>query len=99
MTKTTVFPVIHSNGNSAESLQTEYLEAYRMGLEFKESFYKIDFHMRNYYPLGEKLMIDASESRQEVIKQINNVQDYLLEHLKHLATEIDSEISKKKSKL
>lgn len=92
---TTVLPVIHSNGNSAESLQTEYLEAHRMCLKFKESFYKIDFHMRNYYPLGEELMNDAAESRQEVIKQINSVQDYILQHLEHLA----NEINKKKYKL
>lgn len=86
---TTVLPLIHSNGNSAESLQKEYFEAYRKIVQFRETFYKIEFHMRDYYPLGEEMMKDAIASRKEMGVHIERVEDYLKEHLEHLADQIN----------
>ena len=46
-------PLIHMNGNSRERLTEYYEEAARaLREEALQKFNEIDFHPRNYYPLG-----------------------------------------------
>lgn len=82
-----VFPVIHLNGNSRESLQEQYKEARKKLREAVAAYLDIDFHMRNYYPLGCELMQEADAQHTEMCGHFNDLTHYLDAHLNHLYNE------------
>ena len=79
-----VFPVIHLNGNSRESLQEQYKEARKKLGEAAAAYLDIDFHMRNYYPLGAEKMREAEDQHTEMCAKFNELTHYLDAHLNHL---------------
>ena len=76
-------PLIHSNGNSGKVLGSEYFEALRSLESFKKQFYSVEFHKRDYYPLGDESWELAVKHRQEIKQKINDVHDYLELHSAH----------------
>jgi hypothetical protein len=78
------FPLIHLNGNSRESLRDGYIEARRDLQKAINSFYAIDFHARNYYPLPPGSWERASAERDEVRTWLHQAHTYLEQHVEHL---------------
>lgn len=76
-------PLFHMNGNSAQTLTRQYYDAYNKLQEFIDTFSGIDFHARDYYPLGDEAWDKARKERDEARKQINEVYKYLGIHLEH----------------
>ena len=81
---TTVLPLIHLNGNSADKLQAQYLNAYEKLSEFNKAVRDIDFHPRDYYPIGDDAFAKATEGRMKLLVDIHNACQYLEEHVIHL---------------
>lgn len=81
---TTVLPLIHLNGNSANKLHSQYLNAYEKLAQFNEAVRDIEFHPRDYYPLGNDAFPKASEGRMKLLVDIHNACQYLEEHIIHL---------------
>jgi len=79
------FPLIHLNGNSRESLLDGYNNARRDLQSAINSFYRIDFHSRNYYPLPPGSWDKASAERDEVRAWLHNADTYLEQHIEHLS--------------
>jgi predicted translin family RNA/ssDNA-binding protein len=78
------FPLIHLNGNSRESLRDEYINARRDLQKAINSFYAIDFHARNYYPLPPGSWERATAERDEMREALHKVHNYLEQHVEHL---------------
>jgi len=47
-----IYPLIHLNGSGANALRDEYLTAEGAVCEAKKKLAMVEFHMRDYYPLG-----------------------------------------------
>jgi hypothetical protein len=78
------FPLIHLNGNSRESLLDEYINARRDLQKAINSFYAIDMHRRNYYPLPPGSWDKACAERDEVRTWLHQSHTYLEQHIEHL---------------
>lgn len=76
-------PLIHSNGNSAQNLGGQYWEAFQALQKFQEKFSEIEFHARDYYPLGEEAWRKARAQRFAMDANINSLRDYLSLHSQH----------------
>lgn len=79
------FPLIHLNGNSRESLLDGYITAYSDLQKAINSFYAIDFHQRNYYPLPPGSWERASAERDAVRAELYRAYTYLERHIEHLS--------------
>lgn len=79
-----VFPLIHYNGNSRQSLLDGYINARRDLQKAIDSFYAIDFHRRNYYPLRDGSWEIASTERNQIREGLHKAQQYLELHIEHL---------------
>lgn len=78
------FPLIHLNGNSRESLRDEYIKARRDLQTAINSFYAIDFHARNYYPLPPGSWERATAERDAIRDGLHKAYAYLEQHIEHL---------------
>jgi len=76
-------PIIHSNGNSGTALGKEYFEALRVLNKFQDAFFAIEFHSRDYYPLGDAAWLKAVEQRKAMHVNINSLRHYLDVHAGH----------------
>ena len=76
-------PPFHLNGNSVPALTKEYTEAYNKLREFVDTFSAIEFHPRDYYPLGDDAWNKAQTQRDEARRNINEVYKYLEAHVEH----------------
>ena len=78
-------PLIHMNGNSRERLQ-EYYENANVALseEALQKFNAIDFHPRDYYPLGDDAFSEAQAERLKIYEAFATIQNYLETHIEHL---------------
>ena len=74
------FPVIHLNGSHPEVLLEQYQKALDTLQDFRESFIKIDFHPRDYYPKGDSYWLAAYNLKNEMRKKLNEIEDWLQEH-------------------
>jgi len=82
-------PLIHMNGNSRERLTEYYEEAARaLREEALQKFNEIDFHPRDYYPLGNEAFTQAQAERIEIYKAFQRIQDYLEKHIEHLYADV-----------
>ena len=81
---TTVLPLIHLNGNNADKLQAQYMNAYEKLAEFNTAVREIEFHPRDYYPIGADAFAKATEKRMKLLVDIHNACQYLEEHIIHL---------------
>lgn len=77
------FPLIHSNGNSGTTLGNQYFEALKALRAFEEAFQAIEFHQRDYYPLGDEAWLKARAQRQVQWTNIGSLRHYLDTHAGH----------------
>ena len=76
-------PLFHMNGNSVERLTEQYHNAYTKLQEFIDAFSEIEFHPRDYYPLGDGAFDKADSERCKTRMSINDVYKYLEAHIEH----------------
>ena len=76
-------PLIHMNGNSGTALGKEYFEASKVLNKFQDAFFAIEFHSRDYYPLGDGAWLKAVEQRKAMHANINSLRHYLDAHAGH----------------
>jgi hypothetical protein len=76
-------PLFHLNGNSPKTLGKEYFEALTALREFMEKFYNIEFHARDYYPLGDEAWLKARAQREAQKANIESLRHYLDAHSAH----------------
>lgn len=76
-------PVFHLNGTSHQSLTKQYQIAYIKLQEFLDAFSEIEFHARDYYPLGDDAFNKADSERSKTRMSINEVYKYLTAHIEH----------------
>jgi hypothetical protein len=67
-----VYPTIHLNGTSAETLREDYVNAMRAIQDAIEAVEKIEFHMRDYYVIDRAWPV-ALEQHRERIKKLHSV--------------------------
>jgi hypothetical protein len=77
------FPLIHMNGNSGKTLGNEYFDALRAFQAFSEKFFAVEFHKRDYYPLGDAAWDLAVKQRDEIKKKMSDIQHYIDAHAGH----------------
>jgi hypothetical protein len=76
-------PLIHLNGNSGQKLGNQYFEALKALQQFEEAFQAIEFHLRDYYPLGDEAWLKARAQRQVQWTNIGSIRQYLDAHTGH----------------
>lgn len=79
-------PIVHLNGTSHRELTEGYEAAYRSVLAAVDSVRGIEFNARDYYPAGPEAWETATNERFEVLGKLAEVERFLVEHLKHLAS-------------
>jgi hypothetical protein len=76
-------PVIHLNGNDGSKLGRQYFEALKALQQFEDVFQEIEFHARDYYPLGDEAWLKARAQRQVQWTNIGSLRRYLDAHAGH----------------
>ena len=76
-------PIIHMNGNSGSKLGHQYFEALKALGTFRKVFQEIEFHARDYYPLGDEAWLKARAQRTAQWANIESIQTYLDAHAGH----------------
>jgi hypothetical protein len=76
-------PFIHLNGNDGEKLGKQYWETLLMLDELSAKFSEIEFHSRDYYPLGDEAWLKARAQRIAMKANISSLRDYLSLHAQH----------------
>ncbi len=76
-------PVIHLNGNDSSKLGRQYFEALKALQQFEDVFQEIEFHARDYYPLGDEAWLKARAQRQVQWTNIDSLRRYLDAHAGH----------------
>lgn len=66
-------PIIHLNGDSAETLGYLYLAAYRSLNEAEDRLSKCCPNPRNYYPLGDDSYNEALKHHRDCMSQIRKM--------------------------
>jgi len=89
MTKEHHYPLIHMNGNDGQVLLEEYQKAMDAAITLRDAFSKIEFHPRDYYPLGADHYDNAKTQRLEVIKMLNDIDGYLTGHAINIYEQIN----------
>jgi hypothetical protein len=82
-TTTLTMPFFHLNGSSAERLTEGYSSAYERLNEFVNYFNEIEFHPRDYYPLGDGEWLKAFKERDQIRNKISEIRQYLEAHIDH----------------
>jgi hypothetical protein len=76
-------PLIHLNGNCGEKLGEQYWEALLILNDLSTTFSEIEFHARDYHPLGAEAWLKARAQRESMKANINSLRDYLSLHSQH----------------
>ena len=76
-------PIIHMNGNSGTTLGNQYWKALKALQDLEEAFGQIEFHQRDYYPLGDEAWLKARAARQLQWCNIGSIRGYLEKHSEH----------------
>jgi len=79
----TQFPLIHGNGNSGKQLGSQYFHALRALNAFQEDFYRIEFHQRDYYPMGDEAWLKARAQWESQKASIASLRHFLESHAAH----------------
>jgi len=74
-------PTIHLNGTSAKDLWVGYEAAYDAVRAAQEALGKIEFNARDYYVQSPIAWDKAQEDRYEQRRALDQVEEYLLQHL------------------
>ena len=75
-----VLPVIHPNGNDLETLRSQYANADNHLADARAAFNKIEFHPRDYYPLGQDAIAVSSAGRAAIHAAFDMIEAHLEEH-------------------
>ena len=92
MIKELTFPVIHMNGSDEESLRRRYNDLFCAVSNAQAKLLDVDFHQRDYYPLGEEAWQKAYSERIEVCEAMNKVYQYAASHMHRLGAKAGSTI-------
>ena len=85
MIKKHTMPCIHMNGSDENSLRRQYNDLFEAVSEAQlKLFYGVDFHDRDYYPLGEEAWNKAYKERGEVKQAMRKVYEYARQHMHFL---------------
>ena len=85
MIKEHTMPCIHMNGSGEDRLRRQYNELFEAVSEvYIKLLYDVDFHERDYYPLGEEAWDKACQERGEVEKAMSKVYQYAKQHMHFL---------------
>jgi hypothetical protein len=76
-------PIIHMGGNDGSKLGHQYFEALKALQQFENVFQEIEFHSRDYYPLGDEAWLKARAQRQAQWSNIGSLRAYLDAHAGH----------------
>lgn len=76
-------PLIHLNGNDGSKLGHQYLEALKVVGQLENAFLFIEFHARDYYPLGDEAWLKARAQREVMHANIRSLRNYLDVHAGH----------------
>ena len=76
-------PLIHLNGNDGKTLGLQYWNAFKALQKLEEAFEAIDFHSRDYYPLGDEAWLKARAQRTAQWANITSIRNYLEAHSGH----------------
>ncbi len=78
-------PCIHMNGSGEDRLRRQYNELFCAVSDAQvKLLYDVDFHQRDYYPLGEETWNQALIERAEACEAINKVYQYAKQHMHFL---------------
>ena len=77
-------PCIHMNGSDENSLRRQYNKLFCAVSEAQMKFRYLEFHQRDYYPLGDEAWDKAFKEREEVKEAINTVYQYAKQHMHFL---------------
>lgn len=77
-------PLIHLNGNNGHTLLDQYQNTLEAASNLRDLMSKIEFHPRDYYPLGNDAYAIARNQRDEILIKLNEIEDYLTEHSIHI---------------
>ncbi len=77
-------PCIHMNGSGENSLRRQYNKLFCAVSEAQMKFRYLEFHQRDYYPLGDEAWDKAFKEREEVKEAINTVYQYAKQHMHFL---------------
>jgi hypothetical protein len=77
-------PLVHMNGTGRDSLKRDYDAAAEAFREFLEAWRKVEFHPRDYYPMGPDAWARALEARRAVNSRAKEIEEYLHRHRIHL---------------
>ena len=76
MTKDLTYPVVHSNGSGEEYLKSQYTSLFHRVYDAKQCLEYIDFHRRDYYPLGEEAYQKALSEREKAVECLKTAYQY-----------------------
>jgi len=74
-------PTVHLNGTSAKDLWEGYEAAYEAVRAAQDALGKIEFNARDYYVQDADAFTKARDHRIEQRQALDNVEEYLLQHL------------------
>ena len=83
MKKEYTMPVIHMNGSGEDSLRRQYNDLFCAVSDAQAKLLDVDFHQRDYYPLGEEAWNQALIERIEVCEAMNKVYRYARSHMRN----------------
>lgn len=76
-------PLFHLNGNTPERLGKQYFEALKAVQDLENKFSNIEFHSRDYYPLGEEAWLKARTQWEIQRDNIHSLRKHLEVHASH----------------
>ena len=82
-----ILPMIHLNGTGRSMLTEDYLKALKDAIRLRDSINGIEFHPRDYYPMGDEAFSDAKFARDEIRAKLDDIITYLEMHLAHVSRE------------
>jgi hypothetical protein len=76
-------PIIHMNGTHPDTLIEGYLEACRACNSALETFRKVEFNARDYYPKGDEAWAKASQQHQKHFKAVSDASEFFFAIVEH----------------
>ena len=91
-------PLVHMNGTGIKTLTEDYDAADDKLHDFMETWGKMEFNARDYYPHGPEAWTKALEARQEINAKIREIKNYINAHREHLYDQKKMKTTQKRAK-
>ena len=91
-----IFPTIHLNGTSPESLRDQYLEAASAIRDAMNKAQSVEFNGRDYYPQGPEVFSRARTEFTSRIIALRDAMDYFMKVAEHCAEAADEREARRK---